>query len=426
MLRCREARAEKQRSLLAQFARPLLCFSMNIPGPVKTGPLIALAFEEGLRRLLLRVSPVFLEKLYFDTGPEAYLVADMSAEELKRIATEIEEGEAPGRLFDMDVLLPSGEKLMRENARSCLVCGGAAAACARSRAHGLQSVLAKVRALLEDCAAAHYAQAAYTALCAEALTTPKPGLVDAQNNGAHSDMCLSTLLKSAAALVPFFKEAFLIGLAGENEKDVMPALRKAGLEAEKSMLAAAGGVNAHKGAIYAFGLLIAAQGMCIEREGDALDTAAVLAAYDMEAQLRLAKAQPRSHGERIYAALGLKGARGEAAAGFPHARLAAAALERHARYGKNEAAALALCEIMCVLDDTNLLHRGGVEGLSFAKNGAKTVLKQAALMRMEALRKLDEEMILRGLSPGGAADMLALGIYLSRCGAEQTGTLQKR
>ncbi len=412
MLRCRERRADKQKALLQRYGASLVCFSMNIPGTVKNSPLIQFAFEEGVRRLLSRAKAIYAEADSLPTGPEGFFVFDLPPEELKKLTLEIEENDSLGRLFDMDVLRVSGEKLARPTQRSCLLCGAPSADCARSRAHGLEAIDKKVQFILAEAAAKYYAALACNALICEAFVSPKPGLVDAENNGAHKDMCLATLLKSAASLKSYFTEAFILGLNGGESRALIDELRRRGLAAEKEMLKATKGINTHKGALYSFALLLCAQGLCLMGGGDRLAVAAALASTDMPEQLKKAKEAPASNGERLYAEHGILGARGEAAAGFPHAKACARAIAGYSSFGLNNAAVLALCETMAVLDDTNLLHRGGREGLIFVKNEAKRISALPAEKRIDEMRKLDGLMISKNLSPGGAADMLSLALYL--------------
>lgn len=413
MLRSREERAQRQRELLSRFERPLVCLNMNIPGPVKYDSLIKLAFEEGVSRILGRIMPLYSQTLFLPTGPEGYFVADMTARELKNIAIEVEESDALGRLMDIDVLDVSGRKLERECQRSCIVCGAEGAACARSRVHGLETVCGKIKLILCDHAASFYGALAHRALICEALTTPKPGLVDARNNGAHRDMCLSTLLKSADSLRPFFIRAFRLGLDAEKtDEKTVTLLKREGSSAEADMLRVTGGVNAHKGSIYAFGLLLFAQGFCLVNGGEALETAADIVRRDIEARFSQAEALPQSHGEHAYAMWGARGARGEAAEGFPHAVKATEILRGKTALGKNEAALIALCGLMSELSDTNLLHRGGAEGLNFVRMRAREIFDMSDDEHVAALIELDDEMIRKNLSPGGAADMLALALYM--------------
>ena len=51
MLRARDGRVLAQRKLLERYHKPLLFFTMNIPGPRKVSPLVRIGFEEGVRRM---------------------------------------------------------------------------------------------------------------------------------------------------------------------------------------------------------------------------------------------------------------------------------------------------------------------------------------------------------------------------------------
>lgn len=413
MLLCREARAQRQRALLARHpGHALLCFSMNIPGPQKDGGPIRFAFLWGLEKLLAQTVPVHREVHFRPTGPEAFLVFAGEAAALKGKALRIEDGEIAGRLFDMDVLGAQGQKLERKEPRRCLLCESPAALCARSRAHGLPALLTKAHALLEAQCAKALAQKAREALVCEALVTPKPGLVDMENHGAHRDMCLSTLLKSAAVLEPYLERAALCGFSGLPPAACMEALAALGLEAEAAMLEASGGVNVHRGALYAFGLYLSAQCHALRHGGDSFARAAHIAQCGISAALQRARMRPESHGEAAYARFGALGARGEAAAGFPHARRAAGRIGANGRLGPNGAALAALSSLMAEMEDTNLLHRGGKAGLAFVQKRAKAAEALPPALRIQALRELDAQMREKNLSPGGSADMLALGLYL--------------
>jgi triphosphoribosyl-dephospho-CoA synthase len=73
--------------------------------------------------------------------------------------------------------------------------------------------------------------------------------------------------------------------------------------------------------------------------------------------------------------------------------------------------------IMASLDDTCLLHRGGVAALQVAKRGARAVLAAggtAAPAGLERLHRLDAELIALWASPGGSADLLAVTLFLDR------------
>lgn len=397
VLEARDARAALQKELLAVCQKPVLCVTMNIPGPVKRSRLIDFAFEErtGTLRLSLMKALRPVRRTDRPTGLELICVCGLPAEVMKEIAIRFEDQLPVGRLFDLDVIDTDGRKLSRPEMRACLVCGGPAGPCARSRAHGLEAVRTAADALLRDFAADTLAERAVGALTEEAELTPKPGLVDRDNNGAHRDMDLELFRRSAQCLRPYFRRAAELGM---ERADCMPALQQAGLEAEQTMFSVTGGVNTHKGAIYAFGLMLAALGSQLVRGGDVFQTAAALAG---------AGRPPggETHGGQARERYGAAGARGEAMAGFPHVQDACILLN-------SQPPDDVLLMLLAKVDDTNLLHRGGREGLRFVQERARAIRGLPDAARTARLEELDRECIRRNLSPGGCADLLALAMLL--------------
>lgn len=409
MLDAREHRADAQSALLqsADASCCLVSLSLNIAGDVKRTAKTRLLFDRGLD-LFDRLGFDGIARRVFDrnTGTEALLLLRADAGEVKAACERIEDAFPAARLYDFDVLNKDGVKLSRSVPRRCLICGGPAADCARSRAHGLDAIKAATEALLSEFCADTLAYTAHFALERELRTTPKPGLVDLNNNGAHTDMDVPLFLKSAASLVPYFKAALLLGLKDAG----MEPLKAAGLDAEHAMFAATNGVNTHKGMIYSMGLLLYGMGKALSFGGDAVEHAAALARSDAEERLSHAKSERDTNGAKVYSEHGARGAVGEAADGFFHALYCADRLEAHKASGNP--GALALLDVMMILNDTNLLHRGGAEGLRFVQERAKAIAFLPESERVAAMTALDGEMIERNLSPGGAADVLALAYLL--------------
>lgn len=166
MLSAREQRAERQKALLSEYHSPLICFTMNIPGPVKSGEEIHAAFSEGIRRIRralasgtendAETSFHILHEEYSEakSGYEYYVAVSGSAAALKRICTGIEEADRLGRLFDIDILDRDGRKESRKTLglppRRCLLCGRDARICGRSRAHELPALQQEVLKIIED------------------------------------------------------------------------------------------------------------------------------------------------------------------------------------------------------------------------------------------------------------------------------------
>jgi triphosphoribosyl-dephospho-CoA synthase len=259
------------------------------------------------------------------------------------------------------------------------------------------------------------ADEAVRALIAEALLTPKPALVDQRGPGAHQDLDLGRLLRSARALRAPFRAMALAADGRVPDLTLRETLGAIGRCGERRMLAATGGSNAHRGAIWVLGLLIAALAMSERHAGSA--EVAQLAARLARLPDRRAPRLP-SHGTRVCRIFRVPGARGEATAGFPHVIDVGLPQLRRARdCGCDETSARldALLAIMASLDDTCLLHRGGRPALEAAQSGARRVLTlggSGSAAGRRALHELDAELLRRRASPGGAADLLAACLFL--------------
>ena len=396
ILRARDGRANAQRRLLHSHRLPLVSFTMNIAGPVKSAPLIELAFDAGLEALYAALGqPEAAEVIRPTTGCEALLVYDRPAAALKDACLALETAAPIGRLYDLDVLDMDGGKLSRPVPRTCLICGGPVTICSRSSAHGLDAIVGRTNEILADFAAGYLAGLAAEALEQEVRLTPKPGLVDERNNGAHNDMDLPLFLRSIDALTPWFRRMAALGMAGADAD----ALQAAGLEAEASMFRATGGVNTHKGALFSFAVLLSSLGRCLTVGGDVFDRSAALTAALLPPQ--------GTNGAAVALRHQVGGARAEALAGFPTGRQAAAVL-------RESDPLTALLWLMAHTEDSNLYHRGGATGAAFVKEQAAAILEAPPERRVMLTQALDDALIDRWLSPGGCADLLALALFLAR------------
>ena len=277
----------------------------------------------------------------------------------------------------------------------------------RLKAEGEPVSASRVRRLLEE---RHTAQAlrllpeasrrgvlaelACRALHRELDLTPKPGLVDRHTNGAHRDMDHALMSRGIEALRPWL-EALATPLPYRD-------MVETGIRAEREMLKATGGVNTHKGALFAMGLMLSAaatlcgNGARITAESLGERIGAIAAGFP---------APEGTHGGEVRRRYGLQGAIETARSGY--ARLFAEWLPAYRR--EHDAARL-LLRIMSTLEDTNLYHRGGKEGADHVKARSRELLEKN--LPEEALRKaleeFDADLTARNLSPGGGADMLSL------------------
>ncbi len=259
------------------------------------------------------------------------------------------------------------------------------------------------------------AASAVECLLLELETWPKPGLVSHIDSGSHIDMDANTFRRSAAAIAPYFRELAEAGAHGCE----MGRLRIIGLEAEAAMFAATSGINTHRGAIFGLGLLCAAAGA---RSVGRIDPGASLGdavRWHWGDGILGGPVLLHSHGSRARRRFGAGGARLEAARGFPSIyKVGLPALRRGARNapGDAEAARVEACfALIAALEDTNLLHRGGPAGLGFAKRAARGFLDDGGVgdpnWRPRA-RSVHNRFVAMRLSPGGAADLLAMTLFV--------------
>ncbi|WP_329082031.1 MULTISPECIES: triphosphoribosyl-dephospho-CoA synthase [unclassified Streptosporangium] len=275
--------------------------------------------------------------------------------------------------------------------------------------------------------AALLADLAVRALGQEARLSPKPGLADRRGPGAHDDMDLPLLLASARALRPTFRSVAEVAertALGIERREELGRLGRAG---EAAMLRITGGVNTHRGALWALGLLVATVAGAADAREAAGHAARLAALPD-----RHFPAGAPSHGELARRRYGVRGARGEAEAAFPHVVKVALPRLRRARAAglAEEVARLdALLEVMSLLDDTCVLHRGGPEGLRVVRSGAERVLAEGGAGTARghaALVELDERCAARRLSPGGSADLLAAALFLDMVPWPERGARTER
>lgn len=424
VLSARDQRVQRQRDMLFRHHLPQVSFTMNVAGDVKVTQDILRAFLEGVSRIKTELArlrmPIMEEHVITPfTGCEALFAVSGDACAIKEAMSRLEDMDALGRLFDMDVTDENGCPLKRGKPRKCLICDEDAFVCARQRAHSaleLQAATHRViRAYFDEKYVRHVGEKAQQGLLFEAVTTPKPGLVDMENAGVHRDMDIFSFMAGAASLRPYFEDCVRLGMTGAS----VDRLQFRGMEAERDMLSAAR-VNTHKGAVFALGILCYACG----RRGENASAADVLqeaACVGQELLLQLRHcADPKTGGEMQYQMYGLTGARGEAAKGFPHAAfIALPVLEEALKkgYTVNDAGLCALAALIAHVDDSNVIRRGGMEALSELKKAAKTCMADGDVKN--SIRTLDAVCTRYGVSPGGCADLLAVTYFLHLCFNQQ-------
>ena len=334
--RARDIRMEKLRTHFECSAEGIILFLLNIPGSIKDSRLYRRIFNTGIRVLKNQLDKNNISFAVMEinipesgTGPEAYIsVSETDLLSVKTITAEIENSHPLGRIFDIDLFDRNLEQIKSgREMRKCFICDRPAFECARSRKHPLSEVIDHIKREADkyfDSLCWKTASTAARAMMTEVLVTPKPGLVDRVNSGAHADMDIFTFTDSTTALVKTFydmasaalsfggtekgftehdslsetspadfaaEEADCAGSSGKNsppaeeegklktksgcnkspEKDLtllLAPLREIGLEGEKAMFEITNGVNTQKGLIFSIGILSGAAGYLFSESTD--------------------------------------------------------------------------------------------------------------------------------------------------------------
>jgi len=269
---------------------------------------------------------------------------------------------------------------------------------------------------------------ASAACLTEVHAAPKPGLVDRAGSGAHKDMDYSTFLASAMALAPYWSAQAAVGLAGTKPADALAVLRQQGLLMDRAMFAATGGINTHKGLVFALSLLLYGAGFLLFsgrrlKAGETAETAAAAIQGCCRKELETLKDAPPQRkltsGEKIFLAHGLRGIRGEAESGFPSVLSVGLPCLRKALLSGadlNDSALYSLFHIMEACEDTNIVAR---KGYSFWKETYRELLSPLLALEppfserdMAVIDLADKRFSSEGISPGGAADLLTCTLFL--------------
>ncbi|MGX2974800.1 triphosphoribosyl-dephospho-CoA synthase CitG [Ursidibacter arcticus] len=431
LLQAREQRVCLQRQRLTAFQQPILSITLLAVGAVKKNALLDYVFAKCLENVSacfskLGVQPLMEDIRLLDTGHEAVFVLPIEPIILKQAMIALEDSSPLARLWDLDVIDVSGRSISRTELglppRQCLMCEENAKVCARARKHSVDEIIAQIQSRAVDYSVAEQiSELAYQALLEEAYLTPKPGLVDCANSGAHQDMDLQSFERSAEALKPFWRDFVLYGITTKlrDPLQIFAEIRPLGLKAEQAMLAATAGINTHKGAIFSFGLVCCAIGRLYATK-QTIDMSSILA-FVQEMTKGLSQELenypvdlPITAGVRLYQTYGVTGARGEAEQGFPLVKQNLYHLQNTQPDSLiwKEKLLTVLLNLLSNNADTNVLHRGGIEGLHFVQQHAKRLLEEQDMeKRIAKLIEFDTACIERNLSAGGSADLLALTIF---------------
>ncbi len=272
------------------------------------------------------------------------------------------------------------------------------------------------------------ANLAIMSLLFEVSATPKPGLVDRNNSGAHNDMNFYTFMSSSSVLFDTFYLCALEGVkfgASENEK-LLKSIRPIGISGEERMLKMTNGVNTHKGLIFSLGIISAAAGSIFAEGAEEYISAEqicervkIITKGICKNELAgLAKKDGLTYGEKLYFKYGSKGIRGEVETGFK--TVLDYGLPVIKEYFPNETntdkvLVQVLLNLVANTEDSNILGRHDFKTLKYSQRCAKKALELGGAYThkgLKYLKALDKDFIKKHISPGGSADLLAVTVML--------------
>lgn len=262
---------------------------------------------------------------------------------------------------------------------------------------------------------------AIKSLIQEVSLYPKPGLVDPVDCGSHDDMDYYTFIDSCFALVPGFRNYYRTGLVHKGSaRDLFDKIRRVGMANEDSMFLATANINTHKGANFLYGVVISAIAYANKPTLDELRAVIQEMTKGIVEEELASLTEFRTHGEKVYREYGFTGIRGEVEEGLPLVfEVALAIISQRKDYHSN--LKKALLELIKLNNDSNMLKRGGIEGLNYGKELANQPYDNID----EHLLMMNEEFVQRNLNPGGTADLLALTIFLKMYEEERLKSMAK-
>ncbi|AZA49471.1 triphosphoribosyl-dephospho-CoA synthase MdcB [Chryseobacterium carnipullorum] len=261
---------------------------------------------------------------------------------------------------------------------------------------------------------------AVQALLEEVRLTPKPGLVDYDNNGCHFDLNLSLMELSANTLRSTFKEMAQAVRTQRPSQQVREILAMIGRDGERKMLAATGNVNTHKGAIWTLGLITGAAAMLLSvKYPEEITTKSIL---NVAGQIAVFQDRyvPKSitNGSLVRKRYSVRSAREEAAMKFPSLQnVALPALANFSHEPQQIQRLNVLLSLMAITDDTCILNRSDMEVLDKIKATSNKIVENGGMGKVQnraRFQELDRFITENWVSPGGSADLLAAVIYLEK------------
>lgn len=343
-------------------------------------------------------------------GKYYFYIINQQGNLVKEKTVLLEDDNPLGRLIDIDVYYykPITREEISCEMRKCLVCDGYAHVCTRQQKHTKEEVFSVINAMINVELQDLLFNITQKSIFAEIDLYPKFGLVSRLDNGSHDDMTYETFVISALSLKQYIKDVIAFGIKGDTNYQYLQTLGK---KAELQMFKETGGVNTHKGLIFALGIFLPAlaKGILyrysIDELKEEINHISSVIIKDHFTNITT----PNTHGEEMYLTYGVKGIRGEALKGFeivldsPSFKKADS-IEKDYDY---------LLYLMSKLDDTTILYRKGMDTLKRVQEETKQLLEQGGYeLNKRKYNILSETYKNENISPGGSADLLVIKFIL--------------
>lgn len=408
ILDAREKRDAYEAALVMEYGSPLITLRANYPGPMKS----SLWSNYTVYRMFVMLRETFdilhVRHTLTSEGLVFFLIVSGSGEDIKKRCITLEDGQQLGRLVDIDVR-EKGTTWSRTDLhyerRKCFLCRDDAVYCVRSMRHDAEETLTYFRKtvegeLLEAGLPESLNRLTAFALLNELCREFGYGCVTVNGTGSHRDMDFMSFIESIGAISEKMGDLLEVDV-----KDFQK-LRAFGRNLEDEMFKRTGGINTHKGAIFTLVFLLA--GFIRSSKFSEIQE---LVSESANPVLKDFLSEGTSHGLSIYRTYGIGGIRVSAAKGFPdifETYLPLLELDQDPES--------LILQIMSREDDTNVIHRSGIEALRELKDRAASLTGGREAMEdieyQKNCQSLSDWCVEKNISTGGSADIISSTILL--------------
>jgi len=433
LLNAREERDLLKKQLSEQ-RKCLVSMNLNIPGLPKSNRLYAQFFKVMKNRLedWLAANRIVIDKtkrkvLHHAAGDYFIVPVEsthLTAAQIKEITEQFEQQEKLGRFVDVDVTDKLGHPVSSGKAKLCFFCNQfPAIECRRLNRHTIEElrhfqqneIAHFLESLQQTEIARKFSILAQRAILYEITLSPKPGLVHVLGSGVHTDMDYRMFIDSTAVIASYFHELVVKGYfcKAENLIKALPLIRQTGLQMEQEMFAQTKGVNTQKGLIFLMGISLFASGYIFKSNKNFLETefrdTVTEICKNVQSELSNGLPEYESHGSHCFKKYHVGGIRAEAEAGFPTVFNYALPMLEKENCLNDQSLTLTLLTIMSELNDTNILYRSNLEILQTLQQLCKTAIENFSDEKYNEIIDFCAE---KKISPGGAADLLSISIFI--------------